>query len=72
MPDTAAGLQWETKAIAQHQGSRIVGHDFILTADDVAPEGATYAQDILELSMLTMPARSSAVDISWDKSPLDY
>jgi hypothetical protein len=49
-----------------------VGHDFILTADDVAPEGATYAQDILELSMLTMPTRSSAVDISWDKSPLDY
>lgn len=49
-----------------------MGHDFILTADDVAPEGATHGQDILELSMLTMSTRSSAVDISWDKSPLDY
>ena len=48
-----------------------MSHDFILTDDDAAPAGATHAQDVLELSMLTMPQGSSTVDISWDESPLD-
>jgi hypothetical protein len=48
-----------------------MSHDFILTDDDAAPADATHAQDILELSMLTMPQTGSVVDISWEKSPLD-
>jgi hypothetical protein len=49
-----------------------LSHDFIITDDDDAPAGATHAQDVLELSMLTMQQHvASAVDISWDKSPLD-
>jgi hypothetical protein len=50
-----------------------LSHGFILTDDDAAPVGATYAQDVLELSMLTIQQQApSAVDISWEKSPLDY
>lgn len=49
-----------------------MSHDFILTDDDAAPAGATHAQDILELSLLTIEQGTSAVDISWEKSPLDY
>ena len=50
-----------------------MSHDFILTDDDAAPAGATHAQDVLELSMLTIQQQApSAVDISWEKSPLDY
>ncbi|MET4093301.1 hypothetical protein [Arthrobacter sp. UYCu712] len=45
-----------------------MSHDFILTDEDAAAAGATHAQDMLEL---TMQQRSSAVDISWEKSPLD-
>ena len=38
----------------------------------LTPEFATHAQDILELSMLTMPQPGAPiVDISWEKSPLD-
>jgi hypothetical protein len=48
-----------------------MSHDFILTDDDAAPAGASHAQDVLELSMLTMQQRPSVVDISWEKSPLD-
>ena len=49
-----------------------MSHDFILTDDDAAPAGATQAQDVLELSLLTMQQQgSSAVDISWERSPLD-
>jgi hypothetical protein len=48
-----------------------LSHDFILTDDDAAPAGATHAQDVLELSMLTMAQGASVVDISWGKSPLD-
>ena len=48
-----------------------MSHDFILTDDDAAPAGATHAQDVLELSLLTMTQGPSAVDISWEKSPLD-
>ena len=49
-----------------------MSHDFILTDDDAAPAGATHAQDVLELSMLTMKKQApSAVDFSWEKSPLD-
>lgn len=48
-----------------------MSHDFILTDDDAAPAGATHAQDVLELSMLTMQQGASVVDISWEKSPLD-
>jgi hypothetical protein len=51
--------------------SRTLSHDFILTDDDAAPAGATHAQDVLELSLLTMAQGPSAVDISWEKSPLD-
>ncbi|MFW0775832.1 hypothetical protein [Arthrobacter sp. OV608] len=50
-----------------------MSHDFILTDDDAAPAGATHAQDVLELSMLTIQQQApSAVDISWEKSPLDH
>ncbi len=49
-----------------------MSHDYILTDDDAAPADATHAQDILELSMLTMPQPGAPiVDISWEKSPLD-
>lgn len=48
-----------------------MSHDFILTDDDAAPAGATHAQDVLELSMLTLDQGSSVVDLSWEKSPLD-
>lgn len=49
-----------------------MSHEYILTGDDAAPDDATHAQDILELSMLTMPpAGAPIVDISWEKSPLD-
>ncbi|MGO4188532.1 hypothetical protein [Pseudarthrobacter sp. TAF60_1] len=49
-----------------------MSHDFILTDDDAAPAGATHAQDVLELSLLTMAqGPSAAVDICWEKSPLD-
>lgn len=48
-----------------------MSHDFILTDDDAAPAGATHAQDVLELSMLTMAQTGSVVDISWEQSPLD-
>jgi hypothetical protein len=48
-----------------------MSHDFILTEDDGAPADATHGQDILELSMLTMPQTGSVADISWEKSPLD-
>ena len=51
--------------------SRTLSHDFILTDDDAAPAGATHAQDVLELSMLTMAQGPSIVDISWEKSLLD-
>ena len=66
-----AGLQWKgtrsTKSLGQH-----MSHDYTLTDDDAAPADATHAQDILELSMLTMPQPGAPiVDISWEKSPLD-
>jgi hypothetical protein len=49
-----------------------LSHDYILTDDDAAPAGATHAQDVLELSMLTMQHQApSAVDISWENSPLN-
>lgn len=49
-----------------------MSHDFLLTDDDTAPAGATHAQDVLELSLLTIQQQApSAVDISWEKSPLD-
>jgi hypothetical protein len=49
-----------------------MSHEYILTDDDRAPAGATHAQDVLELSMLTMPQPGAPiVDISWEKSPLD-
>jgi hypothetical protein len=49
-----------------------MSHEYILTDDDAAPAGATHAQDVLELSMLTMPQPGDPiVDISWEKSPLD-
>ncbi|MFF2842502.1 hypothetical protein [Paenarthrobacter sp. NPDC057981] len=47
-----------------------MSHDFILTEDD-APSGNTYAEDILELSMLTMDPNATVVDISWEKNPQD-
>jgi hypothetical protein len=53
--------------------SRTLSHDFILTDDDAAPAGATHAEDVLELSMLTIQQQApSAVDFSWEKSPLDH
>ncbi|WP_157371027.1 hypothetical protein [Arthrobacter sp. Leaf141] len=49
-----------------------MSHEYILTDDDAATADATHAQDILELSMLTMPQQGALiVDISWEKSPLD-
>ncbi|MBO1269828.1 hypothetical protein [Arthrobacter cavernae] len=48
-----------------------MGHDFILTDEDAVPAGATHAQDMLELSLLTMQRGSTVVDISWEKSPQD-
>jgi hypothetical protein len=49
-----------------------MSHEYILTDEDAAPADATQAQDILELSMLTMPQPSAPIaDISWEKSPLD-
>jgi hypothetical protein len=49
-----------------------MSHEYILTDDDAAPADATYAQDVLELSMLTMPQPGAPiVDFSWEKSPLD-
>lgn len=49
-----------------------MSHEYILTDEDAAPAGATRAQDVLELSMLTMPQPGApTVDISWEKSPLD-
>ncbi|WP_217376201.1 hypothetical protein [Paenarthrobacter ureafaciens] len=47
-----------------------MSHDFVLTEED-APSGNTHAEDILELSMLTMSQRSAVVDISWEKLPQD-
>jgi hypothetical protein len=56
-----------TKSWGQH-----MSHEYILTDDDAAPADATHAQDVLELSMLTMPQPGAPiVDISWEKSPLD-
>lgn len=46
-----------------------MSRDFSLTDDDAAPAGATRAQDVLELSMLTMVQGRATVDISWEKSP---
>lgn len=54
-----------------HARSGTMSHDFVLTDDDAAPAGATQAQDVLELSMLTLDQGSSVVDLSWEKSPLD-
>ena len=49
-----------------------MSHEYILMDDDAASADATHAQDILELSMLTMPQPGAPiVDISWEKSPLD-
>ena len=49
-----------------------MSHEYILMDDDAASADATHAQDLLELSMLTMPQPSAPiVDISWEKSPLD-
>jgi hypothetical protein len=48
-----------------------MSHHFTLTDDDAAPAGATHAQEVLELSLLTMEQGPAAVDISWEKSPLD-
>ncbi|SCC30911.1 hypothetical protein GA0061083_0111 [Pseudarthrobacter enclensis] len=49
-----------------------MSHKYILTDDDAAPDDATHAQDILELSMMTMPQPGAPiVDISWEKPPLD-
>lgn len=48
-----------------------MSHDFVLTEED-APSGNTHAEDILELSMLTMDQRSAVVDISWEKTPQDF
>lgn len=31
-----------------------MGHGFILTDQDAAPEGATFVEDFIELSLLTM------------------
>lgn len=45
-----------------------MSHDFILTEDD-APTGNTHAEDILELSMLTLDPTSTPVDIAWEKNP---
>ncbi|WP_426226263.1 hypothetical protein [Pseudarthrobacter sp. DSP2-3-2b1] len=46
-----------------------MSHEYILTDDDAAPADATHGQDILELSMLTMPQPGApVVDISWEKS----
>ncbi|MCB5291026.1 hypothetical protein [Arthrobacter sp. SO3] len=49
-----------------------MSHDFILTDEDAAPAGVTHAQDIRELSMLTLKQGSSAVYFSREKSPLDH
>ena len=50
-----------------------MSHDFILTDEDAAPAGATHAQDVLELSILTMQQQApSSVDICWGKSPLEH
>ena len=49
-----------------------MSQEYILTDDDAAPVDATHFQDILELSMLTMPQPGAPiVDISWEKSQLD-
>ncbi|MGO4235746.1 hypothetical protein [Pseudarthrobacter sp. YAF2] len=49
-----------------------MSHEYILTDDDAAPTDATHVQDVLELSMLTMPQQGAPiVDFSWEKSPLD-
>ena len=48
-----------------------MSHDFVLTDDD-APSGNTHAEDILELSMLTMDTGPAVVDISWEKNPQDF
>ncbi|MFJ4286830.1 hypothetical protein ACIPY0_14420 [Paenarthrobacter nicotinovorans] len=48
-----------------------MSHDFVLTEED-APSGNTHAEDILELSMLTMDQRPAVVDISWEKTPQDF
>ncbi|WP_229778678.1 hypothetical protein, partial [Paenarthrobacter nicotinovorans] len=50
------------------QGATRMSHDLILTEDD-APTGNTHAEDILELSMLTLDPTSTPVDISWEKNP---
>ena len=56
-----------TKSLGQR-----MSHEYILTDDDAAPADATHAQDILELSMLTMPQPGAPiVDISWEKSTMD-
>lgn len=48
-----------------------MSHDFVLTEED-APSGNTHAEDILELSMLTIDPGSVIVDISWEKNPQDF
>ncbi|MEO3939490.1 hypothetical protein V3C41_00210 [Paenarthrobacter nicotinovorans] len=47
-----------------------MSHDFVLTEDD-APSGNTHAEDVLELSLLTMEPSSTVADISWEKTPQD-
>ncbi|MET3165271.1 UNVERIFIED_ORG: hypothetical protein ABIB19_003705 [Arthrobacter sp. UYEF10] len=49
-----------------------MSHGFILTDQDAAPEGATFNQDILELSLLTMHEKTGAADFSWDNQDQKY
>lgn len=48
-----------------------MSHDYVLTEDD-GPSGNTHAEDLLELSMLTMDPKATVVDISWEKTPQDF
>ncbi len=49
-----------------------MGHGFILTDQDAAPEGATYVEDFIELSLLTMGEAKPPVDLTWINEPQDY
>lgn len=48
-----------------------MSHDYVLTEDD-ASSGNTHAEDLLELSMLTIDQASAVVDVSWEKTPQDF
>ncbi|MEC5182546.1 hypothetical protein [Arthrobacter sp. CG_A4] len=49
-----------------------MSHGFILTEEDSAPEGASFAEDFIELSLLTMGEPKPLADLIWDNQSQAY